>query len=59
MAEVVNLNRYRKARRNAEADKTAAENRVRYGRTKAERDREAQEKARAERELDGSRRDDT
>ncbi|HVI33399.1 DUF4169 family protein [Phenylobacterium sp.] len=37
MTEPINLNKARKARAQAEARKTAAENRVRFGRTKAEK----------------------
>ncbi|HKR19984.1 MAG TPA: DUF4169 family protein [Stellaceae bacterium] len=40
MTEPVNLNRFRKARRRADAQKQAAENRVAFGRTKAERETE-------------------
>lgn len=46
MAEIVNLNRFRKARQRAEDSQQAAENRVRFGRSKAERakDRHAADK---------------
>lgn len=37
MTEPINLNKARKARAQAEAKKTAAENRVRFGRTGAEK----------------------
>ena len=37
MASVVNLNRFRKAKRRAEAQRLAAENRAAFGRTKTER----------------------
>ena len=37
MTEPINLNKARKARAQAQAKKTAAENRVRFGRTKAEK----------------------
>lgn len=51
-AEIVNLNKFRKARNKAAEDQTAEENRVRFGRTKAEK--QADEKARksAEKQLD-------
>lgn len=58
MGEVVNLNRFRKARDKAEAKRTAETNRAAYGRTKAERD--AAEKARSAESarLDGHMLDD-
>ncbi|MEM7768697.1 MAG: DUF4169 family protein [Pseudomonadota bacterium] len=37
MAEPINLNKARKARQKANAKQAAAENRVRHGRTKAEK----------------------
>ncbi len=48
MAELVNLNRARKARARAGAEAKAVENRVKFGRTKAERKLDA---ARAEKAL--------
>jgi hypothetical protein len=36
VSKVVNLNKFRKQKARAEADKQAAENRVRFGRSKAE-----------------------
>lgn len=55
MAEPVNLNRFRKAKRRADAQKQAAENRVAFGRTKAERDIERLKTEKATRELDQKR----
>lgn len=43
MGEVINLNQFRKTRDRAEARRTAAANRLRHGRAKDERDREALE----------------
>jgi hypothetical protein len=40
MGDVVNLNRFRKAKAKAEAEETAAANRARYGKSAAERKRE-------------------
>ncbi len=57
MAEIVNLNRARKARARAAALATAEANRARFGRSKAERDAEAADKARREAVLDGAKRD--
>jgi hypothetical protein len=47
MAEIVNLNKLRKAKARAEDDSRAQANRVKYGRTKAEKenDRRAQERS--------------
>lgn len=56
MADLVNLNRFRKQKARAEKEAEAAENRVRFGRTKAEKQAEAQEAARKARLLDGHRR---
>lgn len=55
MAEPVNLNRFRKAKRRGDAQKQAAENRVAFGRTKAERDIERLKTEKATRELDQKR----
>lgn len=55
MAEPINLNRFRKAKRRADAQKQAAENRVAFGRTKAERDIERLKTEKAARELDQKR----
>lgn len=57
MGEVVNLRRARKAKVRAEKELTATANRALHGRTKAERQAEETERARAERTLDGARRD--
>lgn len=56
-AEIVNLNRARKAKARVDREAAAAENRVRFGRSKAEKEAERQEKRLAERHLDGHRRD--
>ncbi len=58
MAEVVNLNRARKARAKTEDKAEAARNRATHGRTKAERTQARAEAARRARELDGARRED-
>jgi len=55
VAEVVNLNRARKARDRAEAEARAAANRAAHGRTRAEKTRDAEEAARRDALLDGSR----
>ncbi len=58
MAEIVNLRRVKKQRAREEADTLAAENRVRHGRTGAQKraDRLAEERRQAL--LDGKRRED-
>lgn len=58
MAEIVNLNRARKAKARVDAAKTADANRAKFGRTKAERAAEAAELARRTALLDGAKRDD-
>lgn len=58
MADVVNLNRARKARARAADKAKAAENRVRFGRSKAEKAASNLDRIRAERALDGHERED-
>jgi hypothetical protein len=58
MAEIVNLNRARKAKARDAAEIKAAENRARYGQTKAERARLASEKAKLRAVIDGAKRED-
>ncbi|MFC7736632.1 DUF4169 family protein [Roseomonas sp. GCM10028921] len=55
MAEIVNLNRARKARERAEAEARAAANRVAHGRSKAEWERDARVKAQRDALLDSAR----
>ncbi len=55
MGDVVNLNRYRKAQTKAQREKQADENRVRFGRPKAETNAQRQERDRARHELDGKK----
>ena len=54
-AEVVNLRKARKAKARGVKERQAAQSRAIHGRGKAEREREAIEKARLRRELDGAR----
>ena len=58
MAEIVNLNRVRKAKARDAADAKATENRATYGQTKAERARLASEKAKLRAVIDGAKRED-
>lgn len=53
MAEIVHLNQFRKAKTRKEAAKTAHDNRIKFGRTKAEKAKDAAERDKNERELDG------
>lgn len=52
MAEIVNLNKRRKSRARAEAMKRADATAARFGRTKAEKQREAAQNAQANRQID-------
>ena len=54
----INLNKARKARARAAAKQTAAENRVKFGRTKGAKSAEKAEQAKAGRVLDLHRRED-
>jgi hypothetical protein len=58
MAEIVNLNRVRKAKARDAADAKAAENRAKYGQTKTERARLAAEKAKLRAVIDGAKKED-
>ena len=58
MSEPINLNRARKAREKAGAKAQAAENRVRFGRSKAETSVSKLEAEKARRALDQARRED-
>jgi hypothetical protein len=57
MAEVTNLNRIRKDKARADKRARAEANAVKFGRTKAERAREAAEAEKARRDLDGAKRE--
>ncbi len=52
MATIVNLNKHRKKRGRMEQERRAAENRIRFGRTKQQRGKDALETARAQKEID-------
>ncbi len=53
MAEIVNLNHFRKARKKADKDLRATRNRARHGRRKDDRKRLEVEEERRRRDLDG------
>jgi hypothetical protein len=57
MAPIVNLNRFRKAKKRDEAQQRATENRALFGRSKKERRATDDKRGRAVRELDGKRLD--
>lgn len=57
MAEIINLRMARKARDRTVAERKAAENRAKFGRTKAEKAAERAEAERKVRTLDGARRE--
>ena len=57
MAEIINLRQARKQKARAEAEKTAAQNRIAFGRTKAERKLTEAERDKAARHIDGHRLD--
>jgi hypothetical protein len=59
MGNVVNLNRFRKQKAKADRKKQADVNRRVHGRTKAEREREAQQKQQLTRSVDGAKLDPT
>jgi hypothetical protein len=58
MADPVNLNKARKARASAEAKSRAAENRVKFGRTKSEKAISKLDAARAKRAHDQAKREE-
>jgi len=58
VSDVVNLNKFRKRKKTAKKQAQAAENRVKFGRTKAEKARDKKEREILGNQLDGSRRDD-
>lgn len=57
-AEIVNLNRARKAKERAGAEAKAAENRATFGRTKGEKAKDAGAKSKLTGHLDGHKLDD-
>ncbi|HVY30161.1 MAG TPA: DUF4169 family protein [Polyangiaceae bacterium] len=55
MGDIVNLNKFRKRKAKAEAEKRAETNRRLHGRTKAERARDALQKEQLQTKVDGAR----
>jgi hypothetical protein len=58
MAEILSLSKARKARARADKEATAETNRVKFGRTKAEKLNDAAHKSRAEKHIDAHKRED-
>jgi hypothetical protein len=58
LAEPINLNKFRKAKKRAEKDQQAVENRVKHGRTKAEKARDRLKASKAKNALDGHKKHD-
>jgi Domain of unknown function (DUF4169) len=58
MADIINLNRYRKQKQQHERERRANEKRVRFGIPKRERAKGAADRMLEARRLDGSRRDE-
>mgnify|MGYP001206688544 CR=1 FL=1 len=58
MADIVSLSKARKARAHVAKEAVAAENRVKFGRTKAEKQAEAAKASLAQKQLDGAKRED-
>jgi hypothetical protein len=57
MTEPINLNKARKARARAGAEARGAENRVKFGRTKAEKELDKARAHKARRDLDSGKRE--
>ncbi|THD73520.1 DUF4169 family protein [Thalassobius vesicularis] len=57
MTEPVNLNRFRKDKARAEKKARADENAVKFGRTKAQKDLDRARAEKADRDLDGKKRE--
>ena len=55
MADLINLNRVRKSKAKAEYSAEAVQNRLRFGQTKAQKEKLRLELARATRTLDGAK----
>ena len=55
MADVVNLNQFRKAKTRAEKEKRASENRVKFGRTKAQKKTENANQALIDKKIKGKK----
>ncbi|UJW86190.1 DUF4169 family protein [Devosia sp. SL43] len=59
MADIINLRNVRKQKARADKDAQAQQNRVLFGRTKAEKLQQAAERALADKHIDGHKKDET
>lgn len=58
MADILSLSKARKAKARAEKDATAEQNRIKFGRTKAEKQTDAAAKSLAHKKHEGHKRED-
>ena len=58
MAEIVNLNRFRKTQKRAADERQAEANRVKFGRSKTEKQNDRRDTERQQQDLDGKKRED-
>jgi hypothetical protein len=58
MAQIINLNKFRKAKQRAQAKAKAAENRAKFGRTKAQKKKDQDDTQAAKDEHEGHRLED-
>jgi hypothetical protein len=58
MAEIINLRAVRKQKARTEKEAAAEANRLKFGRSKAEKQKSAAEKAKADKHIDGHKRED-
>lgn len=58
-AEIINLNKVRKARERADREREAQENRIKFGQSKSERGLVDAQHRKSQAELDGARRGDS
>lgn len=59
MTEPINLNKFRKAKKRAEKEQRAFENRIKHGRTKAEKLRDKSQIDKLKKSTDGHKLDDS
>jgi hypothetical protein len=57
MADILSLSKARKAKARADKDATAEANRLKFGRTKAEKQKSSAENALSDKKIDGHKRD--
>jgi hypothetical protein len=58
MADIINLRNVRKQKARADKEAQAEQNRILFGRTKAEKLKQAAEKAQADKHIEGHKRDE-